>query len=207
MHKTPRAHEITDRLSFSLHFTHHFRTRRFFAVQSLSSGTIRNALAAVATSAHTAISGATLVVGWTPATPSTSSPQHCSGDTEEEDARAAARRSRPEEISQQLRWRLMHTHTHTVTHTPRTPGLVAAAFTTTPGIDACVRLAYLETADGAEHLFCSQSNCCPPQDTVEREVLANFGHCVRALEFGHTDYDRLRKSSQSSWFCPHTQKI
>lgn len=64
MHKTPRAHEITDRLSF-FHFTitHNSLSTLarlfvtffvFFVQQSLSSGTIRrNALDAAATSAHT----------------------------------------------------------------------------------------------------------------------------------------------------------
>lgn len=56
MHKTPRAHEITDRLSFSLTSLSNLRffdfVVVFFLLVGFKSGTIRNALAA-ATSAHT----------------------------------------------------------------------------------------------------------------------------------------------------------
>lgn len=108
MHKTPRAHEITDRLSFSLTSLSNLRffdfVVVFFLFVGFKSGTIRNALAA-ATSAHTDHRAHAVALKWEgdkgplgiaphqqahAEQASTSSPQHCSGDTENEDARAAA---------------------------------------------------------------------------------------------------------------------
>lgn len=222
MHKTPRAHEITDRLSFSLTSLSNLRffdfVVVFFLFVGFKSGTIRNALAA-ATSAHTDHRAHAVALKWEgekgplgiaphqqahAEQASTSSPQHCSGDTENEDARAAAATV---VVAPKICCCCCCSGLTSGTVPPQHLGTITFPTSGGSDFDACVSARGLSLKQ-LMMLFFDKSKCSPRGSRLR--VLANFGsHCAW---FGGTDYDRLRKSSRARaavWsgelVCPHTE--